>query len=276
MKFLKILALVFVALVVVIVGMVAIDLVFGWLLATLAAGLGLPWLQDVDVFWLVLFVALILPKGWIIKRLRGNKPYVCHATMDIEAPVGEVWDMYRLRPRDDYHSITMPIVRAVPGISNQFELVVDGRLSKDDDIPETMKMQVDEEIENFYIRMHCMNAESLPLFGKDLVSTEIWMEEIAPNRTRVTYAENLSRLTMITVLAFLFLNPARDGLKRVKALCEGQEDTSWMTKSFNDIGPNGEVGSQAGQTATMVAVATTLVLGGFMFGLFWFIFSLPV
>jgi len=271
LKFLKILGLVTLGLIVLIFAMVVFDMLIAAVLIALASALGMDWIAHLDSFWLIVFVALVMPKGWIWRRLSLNKPYVCHATQDIQAPVAQVWDLFRLRPRNDYYSVTMPTVVAVDGVADEFELQIDPKMTTQDDPLTSIKMKVDETIENFYIRMHCTN----PLFGKDLISTEIWMEDLGNGSTRVTYAETLSRLTLVTILAFVFLNPARDGLKRAKALCEGKEDTSWMTKAFNDVGPNGETSNDLNQNMTMIAIATTVVLFLMTYGVMWFVLSLP-
>lgn len=273
-KFLKILVLVAAGLVVLIAAMVGLDLIVAVILTRLGGMLNLPWLGEISGTWFVLIAVLLMPKGWIWKRLGWDKPYVCHATDVIRAPVAQVWDLYRLRPRTDYHSVTMPTVVSVEGTTDEFLLMVDDRLTKDGDIPPAVHMKVDELIEDFYIRMHCKNASDLPLFGKLLVNTEIWMDDLGDGTTRVTYAENLSRMTLGTFLAFLFLNPAKDGLKQVKSRCEGTEDTSWMTKSMNNLGPNGEASAETNQTMTMVMIATTLVLGGMVYGILRLILSM--
>lgn len=271
-KFAKILCIVAVAMVLFIAAFVAFDLLITWIAVKIGTALGIKSLLTFDGSWWVLIALMFLPKGWIFKRLRLNRPYVCHATTDIDAPIAEVWDMYRLRPRTDYHSPTMPVVEAVAGKPDHFDLVVDDRFTTDGDIPARIQMRVDETIENFYIRMTCLNADTLPLFGKDLENTEIWMERVE-GKTRVTYAENLSQLSLTAVAAFLFLNPAKDGLKQVKSRLEGTEDTSWMTKSMNDVGPNGEASAASIQTQIMIMAAVTIVGTALCFGavglVFW-------
>lgn len=198
--FLKILALVTVGLVAVIIAMVLFDLIIMAALAALASAFNMPWMGELDGFWVLLLVVLLMPKAWIWNRLGWNKPYVCHATDVINAPVGDVWDMYRLRPRTDYHSAAMPTVLAVPDTTDEFDLLVDSRLNQDDDVLTMVKMKVDEMIENFYIRMHCINKDTLPLVGKDLVDTEIWMTKFLNNIGPSGEATGEANQTMIMVM----------------------------------------------------------------------------
>ena len=53
----------------------------------------------------------------------------------------------------------------------------------------------------------------------------------------VSTVEHLARITPGMVLAFLYLNPAKDGLKRLKAGVEGQPDPSHLGAWLDDIDP---------------------------------------
>ncbi|MCF2904395.1 hypothetical protein L0666_05305 [Octadecabacter sp. CECT 8868] len=278
MKFAKIFAAVAALMLLAIILMVVTDLIWGAVALAIGNALGLPWLNGISGIWVFAALIFVLPKqyiwGKIAKMIGFDGPYVCHATLDIDASVAEVWDEVRLRPRDDYYQPTMKRITAVAGEPNRFDLHVDERLTADGDIPMRIEAVIEEKVENFYLRLGYLNAETLPLFGKDLVSTEIWMEREA-GKTRITYAENLSQLTLTTALAFLFLNPAKDGLKQLKSRCEGTPDTSWMGKTMRGVGPNGEVDSQTQGTMTAVLASVLIVTTLMVAGVMWFVMSLP-
>ncbi len=87
---------------------------------------------------------------------------------------------------------------------------------------------------------------------------------------RLTLTDTLDRLRVSSIVGLMVLNPCRDAASRVKALCEGTPDASWMSwmtrqnveASRSRLG----VGS-FGAIALMVCVFVTVLTFLLVFGL---------
>jgi len=85
-----------------------------------------------------------------------------------------------------------------------------------------------------YYAYRTINGDDFPLFSGDVVLSEYILNEV-DGGTEVTFVEQLERLRLIAIPMLFWMNPCRDALIRLKATCEGEEDTSWMGKSADKI-----------------------------------------
>lgn len=178
---------------------------------------------------LVLFLGIVrlVPRD----KLALNRKFCIEGEVIIDAPIEDVWNRVNLRERSDYFNPVIRQVRAVPGAPQEFKLLFKkGMACALAACPDSLRVRLlDEEIYE-YMAFHAVNAKQMPLFGKDHRMTEILLEQQLDG-VRVRYIETLSRITLGTLLALIFLNPARDTLRSLKAQIE--KEASAQTKSDN-------------------------------------------
>ena len=194
---------------------------------------GLAFLEDFGGWiWPVLLVFAWV-RGWLVI----NRPYSCHGEIVIDAKAEDIWDHVQLRVRaNTFHSGFGRIV-GLPGEPDRFDMVLDARLL-DDEANSTDRLQVcvAEKETLRYIKLTYLNAGEFPLFAKESVSTEYFLDPV-DGGIKVSMVERLARITPGIVFAFLYLNPVKDGLKRLKAVVEGEPDPSIMGGWLDEIDP---------------------------------------
>jgi len=211
----------------------AISLAADAVFALLSGVPGFALLDGVSVWGWSLLLMVAWAKGW----LAINRPYSCHGRIVIDAPIEEIWDHVRPRVRGNtFHSGFERIV-ALPGEPDRFDLVLDAQL-RDDEANDTDRLQssiVAEEALR-YLKLTYLNASEFPLFAKESVSTEYFLEPVEGG-VAVSIVENFARITPEMVLAFLYSNPACKGLKALKAVAESQPDPSRAEILMQNLDP---------------------------------------
>jgi len=214
------------------VAFVGLRLVFGLVdmgtVQPIARNLNLPWLEHVSTFWIALFLLFTLPAKWtsIPKRLEVR------GTVEIDATPEQIWETIGPFPHTPYWSAGVTHTSAVEGEENRLDFPF---VQSGDNIDfEPLQAVIEAEVPEEYFAYRYLNAHVFPLMGKDLVLSEYFLEP-SENGTRVTQIEHLERIRLTTVPLLLFLNPARDALQRLKAVMEGEEDTSWMGRTAQNL-----------------------------------------
>jgi hypothetical protein len=194
---------------------------------------GLGFLDGISGWIWPVLLAIAWMRGWLVI----NRPYNCHGEIVINAEVEDIWDHIRPRVRaNTFHGGFGRIV-GLPGEPDRFDMILDPRLL-DNETNQTDRLQVCISAQDArgYIRLTYLNADQFPLFAKESVSTEYFLDPVEDG-TKVTMVESLARITPTMVIAFLYLNPAKDGLKRLKATVEGLPDPSRMGGWMDDMDP---------------------------------------
>lgn len=178
-----------------------------------------------DVAWwvspVIVSAALyFLPRKW----LSWNKEYECHGTIIIDAPREVVWNRVKVCARDEYFTTLVTHITPVQNTSDEF--IMHFEETMDDGImPNFVHAKIIDEVEEEYVAYEILNAKDMPGFGADHLLTELVLSD-AEGGTKISYIETLSRITLGSFLAFLFLNPARDALVSLKAKMEGSQNTA--------------------------------------------------
>ena len=207
------------------------------------AGIELSYSLTIWGGFVLFFGALfVMPRDW----LAWNGKYCVEGETIIEAPIEEVWDNLQLRPRDNYFNTVTRSIRAVPGKPDEFKLMFDQRLiGADAQAPDHIHVRLLDEEKYEYIAFHALNAHRMPLFGKDHLMAEILLEQQLDG-VRVRYMETLSRVTLGAFLALMFLNPARDAVRALKAQCERDDRQSVMDEMLAKLEADAAAGTVFG------------------------------
>ena len=243
---------------------VGIDLAFAVAMVTTGYFLQLPWMGEISILWLIL-AFWVLPKDW----LAINRRYTCKGSAVIAAPLGEVWEELRLRPRGSSYRPTVTRITADLTIPTRYKFHFDERLSEDK-VPQRIMVDVAEEQPQSYMRLEYPHPLSLPSSAKDVICSEVFLEQ-TDHGVKVTFAETLRRLTITTLFTLMFVNPCKDSAHQLKSWIEGSEDRSWLGVFMKGVGEDGtpapEVRSGAliaGVTAVVVASVIAVAIGTFI------------
>ncbi|MEL6570971.1 MAG: hypothetical protein AAFQ64_04900 [Pseudomonadota bacterium] len=186
--------------------------------------LGLSWLTPVGTFWYVLAALLFLPGRWTALPIR----YQIRATADVLCRPSEVWDVISPRPRENYWGAVISHVTGVLNEPNRIDLHFEqGEFAQHSRPLQAVIDQVEPER---YFALRYLNADEFSAGAADLAYSEYILDPTDAG-TRVTLVETLSCLRLVMIPLLLFLNPCRDSLVSLKAICEGTEDRSWMKRT---------------------------------------------
>ncbi len=225
------------------------------------------WLGLILIFAAVYFLPNLLPSNW----LAWNRKYYIQGEALIDAPLPVVWDWMQIRERNDYFSTTTSKIEQVAGTENEFRMLLDNRLNDETGtVPDHIHVRVLDEEEHEYMAYHIVNVEKMPLFGKDHLMTEVLFEQ-QENGVHVRYIETLSRLTLTGFLMLLFLNPARDALKSLKAQIEGNEDTSIQYQMSDGMGENGEPPAAVKRAIHIGGITAMIAVTALAFGVMYLV-----
>lgn len=208
--------------------------------------------------------------------LAWNRKYCIEGEVVIDASIEEVWDWLHIREREDYFSTSTRRITAIPGKHDEFRMLFDDRL-KDPDVtmPDHIHVRVLDEEPYEYMAFHAVNAEDMPLFGKDHLMTEVLLEQLLDG-VRVRYLETLSRVTIGCFFALLFLNPARDAMRSLKAQIEGTQNPSVMYEMLESFDPEIQGAFGMNRAVQVAALTAMLLLTVAASGLVWFILQQPI
>lgn len=186
--------------------------------------LGLSWLTPVGTFWYLLAAFLLLPGRWTALPIR----YQIRATAEVLCSPAEVWDVISPRPRESYWGAVISHVTDVPNEPNRIDLHFEqGGLAQNERPLQAVIDQIEPER---YFALRYLNADEFSAGAADLAYSEYILEP-TNDGTNVTLVETLSCLRLVMIPLLLFLNPCRDSLISMKAVCEGTEDKSWMKRT---------------------------------------------
>ncbi len=219
--------------VLVLVTIFAVSLAADAVVSFLAHAPGLGFLDGVSRWVWPGLLIFAWARGWLVI----NRPYNCHGSIEIDASIDDIWDHIRPQARlGTFHTGFERIV-GLPGEPDRFDFILDARL-RDDGANKTDRLQarISGEDAPRYLKLTYLNAADFPLFARDTVSSEYFLHQVEGG-VEVSIVERLARITPAMVLAFLYLNPARDGLKRLKAAVEGQSNPSHLGAWLDDIEP---------------------------------------
>lgn len=271
----KIIVFTIFAIFVLIIAMLGINFIFGAMALAVLSLTGID-LATILGGWggiiLIALVAYLFPKD----LLAWNRKYYIQGETVIAAPIDQVWDWLQIRERDNYFTSSTKRIRKVAGTSDEFHMLFDERLNDDtDDIPSHIHVRLLDEEPNEYMAYHVVNVDKMPLFGKDHLMTEVLLNE-QEDGVRVRYIETLSRLTLGGFLALLFLNPARDSMRSLKAQMEGTQDPSLMSRVVAGMGEDGEPSNEVKRATHIGGITAMVVSTALVAGLLYFISRLAV
>lgn len=251
------------------VGLILITMLSGLLLGI--AGLVLSYFigDDWQVGW-----GVLLAIG-IVWQLLPDRYKVLHRIYEIrgealvDAPIADVWDTVLPQPGLEYYSSTVTKVTAVEAQPERLDLHTNGQGFAGPLPP--LKAVLEKVEPHSYLRMSYLNMDAYPLWAGVLVSSEYFLEWVE-GKTRVTLIETLDKLRISTVLSLFALNPCRDAMKRVKALCEGTPDESWLTWMHAQVDAH-ENGGMGGGPIANIGLMVCLFLSMFVIALVYFILN---
>lgn len=253
----------------VIVGLfVGVDLAFAVAMTVTAQMVGMPWMAELSVLWLIL-VFWVLPKDW----MAINRTYRCRGSAVIDAPIAQVWDAVQVRPRGaSYRPV---VTRITPDLDDpdRFFFHFDNRLTGDGTgQPSKVAVQLVENDVELYQRYEYPQTASLPNWSRDILWSEVMLEQTDAG-VRVTFIETLRRLRVPILMSLFFLNPSRDAARRLKSWVEGTEDPSWMGQFMQDLGSDGEAPAHLRAGVLVAVIAAFATLGIISFAIIRFIMS---
>lgn len=179
-----------------------------------------------------LVTALILTPSRFLKIPR---PMAIDAVTVIDASPSRIWDEIMPRSRSDYFLASTGRIEAVADIPDRFDYFISATPNGGDEEVTCVRAVVAEARPDAYLRKEYENAEDFPLFARDIVSSEVFIEPAANGGTQVRMSENLSHISLTALASVLFLHPCKDALKALKARCEGTDDTSWMNRTTEEL-----------------------------------------
>lgn len=251
------------------VGFVLVCVLSGFLLGLAGLVLSFFFGDDWHIGWGTLFVFGILWTFLPDKYKAIHRIYEIRGEALVDAPLASVWDTVLPQPGREYHSGSVTKVTAVQGQPDRLDLHTNGEGFSGPLPPLEVVL---EEVEPYsYFRMTYLNMDAYPLWAGDLVKSEYFLER-ADGKTRVTLIETLDKIRVSTVLSLFALNPCRDAMQRVKALCEGTPDESWMTWMQDNLDTEEASGLGTGPVGS-IGIMVCLFLTLFVIGLVYFILN---
>lgn len=203
-------------------------------LERVAAITGIGWLAGGNPILILVAALIVIPARYRYLPI----PFKVSGTAEIKASPAEIWPRVLPRPGNPYHGPTIAGIEALPGAEDEVYFRLDDRLA--DDRFAGFRARILDEIPERKVVLTYPDAHELPFFAQDVVRSETCIEPLGRGWSRVTFTEYLRGLRVSTLLIFFHLNPARDAARRLKALCEGSDDPSWMGRTVRETGPDGE------------------------------------
>ncbi len=236
--------------------------VFGWFLTALT---GFDFVTAALVLMAVSVLWTFLPDRF--KAL--HRPYEIRGEALIDAPVAVVWDTVLPQPGKEHFLSSISQVTAVEGRPDRLDLHTT-HSGFNGPLP-ALEAVVEEVETNSYYRLSYLNVKAYPLWAGDLVTSEYFLER-ADDKTKLTMIETLDKLRPLTVLCLIMLNPCRDSTVRIKALCEGTPDQSWMTWMSENLSPE-EARTANGRAAQTVAILACVFLTLICILMYFYLFA---
>lgn len=261
MSHLKIALCTSLAVIVIVCLFAGIDLAFAIVMTTAGHFLGMPWMGEISVLWLIL-AFWVLPKDW----MAINRTYRCTGSSVVDAPIDQVWDEVRLRPRGANYRPVVSRISADLSKADLFHFHLDPRLANENsNQSQRVAVQVTDLEPNAYMRLEYPPTDALPSWSRDLICSEVHLAQ-RDHGVEVTFTETLRRLTIPAIFSMMFINPCRDSAARLKSWIEGTEDPSWMGRFMANLGPDGTPPPEMRSgilvaSVTAIAVLTAITIG---------------
>lgn len=251
-----------------VIGALALIAIFVTLVVALAAvlarfadGLGQTWFIAFKLHWVIAIFALFRLAG------RGALPirWRIVGSAVIDAPVERIWALVLPRPGQPYYSNSVVRISAPGNDPNRVTLHYDDALAEPgESAGPALAAVIEAQEPGKRLVLRYENAEILPLLGQDLVASETLIEPVPGDGYKVTFIEHMRAFRLASMLVFLHLNPCQDATLRLKALCEGREDGSWMGTTIDAIRENPDAAAAGGNREFVIAAAIVAVgvIGG--------------
>lgn len=218
---------------------------------------GISWDFSLTMVCLIV-LKLFLPAKWQVIPVR----FSMRGRALIDTNPAEVWARMYPQAGGDYFLTTVDHIKSAPDRPNGVDIYLDDRLKDEQSqAPVMIQANITHLSKGHSLRLEYQNAENLPLFGKQTESTDYKIEQKG-EMVEFQIIENFKGLSISGLLALLFLNPAKDGARRMKALCEGGPDVSVLGGLWTQIeneGPDRAFGNVATIIMATVAVFATML-----------------
>jgi len=104
--------------------------------------------------------------------------------------------------------------------------------------------------------MFLENGADVQGIGIDAESSEYLLEVVDENTTRITFKDTVSHISPLFLITLLLVHPARDTLHRLKSVCEGSQDISWVGKMTAALETGAE--TEIDRNARILMITVTL------------------
>lgn len=255
-----------------ILGLLVVSLAFLWLahmvLSILAGVIGISW-DFANTMLCLIALKFFLPSKWQVIPIR----FSLRGRALISASPSEVWARIYPRPDGSYYLSTVDRIEVPHDRPNGVDLYFDDRLKAvASEAPMVLKATISEPVIGHHVHLKYLNNDEFPLFSTQVDSSDYRIEQKG-EMTELQISENLSGLSFTGLISFLFLNPSKDAVQRVKAMCEGQQDTSVMGALWAQT--EGEGTDQAfDQVAKVVKVTAMGFVSMLGLAVFWGVLQL--
>jgi len=199
-----------------------------FLLVPLATALGWEWVDKIPLTLIFVCGFFALPARWTAIPMT----YHIRGSTEIDQTSAYVWDVIAPRTRDSYWSATITRSTIDPSDPSRIEFHFEGTAAIG--APSVLRCVIIEEEPFRRFAYRALNGDEFPMFAGDVVRSEYTLANVE-GRTRVTFVETLDRLQLVAIPLLLWMNPCQDALIRLKAVCEGVADTSWMGRNADKL-----------------------------------------
>ncbi len=243
----------------------AVVVLWNLALLGLATALGLNPEHVKYASYAVLLAVMFVPK----KYFRIKREVTFSGETLVHAPIEEVWAAVDLREGTGGYKKSFSAVRRVPDTNDMFELHFAPIPGDDQAPPEPLIVQRVAASAPNYLAVHHANKEDAEGLGIGASAEETFLTETEEG-THVRIAETMSHMSIWLLVTLFFVSPIKDTLKSLKHYCEGDEDTSWAAKTM-DPSVSGGMQESVVVAGVTACVVVTLVAGGLIYGLLWFV-----
>jgi len=214
------------------------------------------------------FLIIFMPKHYF----RIRRPTTMSATQIIFAPIEEVWDQVMPRARTDHFLPSTPVIKPVEGDDTLFEYIIPAAHNGPMKGQIKLRNRVVEKSAPHYLALFLENGADVKSVGIDAESSEYLLEVVDSDTTRVTFKSTVSHISPLFLITLLFVHPIRDTLRRLKSVCEGTPDISWVGKISTAL----ETGQQSeiNRNARVIMITVTVVLTAILFGVFGIVMTM--
>ncbi|MDD9922307.1 MAG: SRPBCC family protein [Boseongicola sp.] len=207
----------------------ALVVAWNFLLLGISKVFGIPSTYMKYVGWAMLAALVFMPKRF----LRVRRPFTMSGTIDIKAPIDQVFQAIDYVPGHATYRKNFSEIREISGEPEKYELHFAVPKGDDEfDIHPIIIDVVSREAPR-YLATYSSNDDDVGGLGIGSSAEEYILTE-TPDGTRVEIREVVSHTSFWLVITFLFVNPIKDTLLSLKHYCEGTVDQSWMAGAMEN------------------------------------------